>query len=102
MEPIFDVIPTRSRQQALDWSLVLVSQGIESTIQRIPENGGWQLVVDRDNCQRAVQALRQYKVENRSPVWRQTLPWKGLIFDWGNLAWFLFLAIVFALGEGRY
>lgn len=102
MEPTFAVIPTRSQQQALDWSLVLASQGIECTIERAVEEGGWRLVVDGNECQRAIQAIRQYKLENRLPVWRQELPWTGLIFDWRNLAWFLLLGVIFLLGQTRY
>src|SRR5205085_5182165 len=33
--------------------------------------------------------------------WRQELPWKGLIFDWRNLAWFLVLAVIFVFDETR-
>jgi len=80
---------------------VLVSQGIESTIERALETGGWQLVVDGKDSQRALQTLRQWKVENRGPVWRQTLPWRGLVFDWRNLAWFLLLGLIFLLDETR-
>src|SRR5947208_1983219 len=101
METTFAVIPTRSKQQALDWSLVLVSQGIETTIEPASEEEGWRLLVSGQDCQRALQALRQYKAENRAPVWRQELPWKGLIFDWRNLAWFLVLAVIFVFDETR-
>src|SRR5258708_2641 len=48
MERTFAAIPARSKQQALDWSLVLVSQGIESTIERVPEER-WQLVVESND-----------------------------------------------------
>ena len=102
MEPTFAVIPARSKQQALDWSLVLVSQGIENTIERAPEEQTWQLVVDSHDCQRAIRTLRQYKLENRPPLWRGTLTWKGLVFDGRNLAWFLLLGMVFALGQSRW
>jgi len=94
-------IPTRSRQQALDWSLVLVSQGIESTIEPASEGPGWQLVLAQSDCQRAIQAIRQYKVENRTPLWQQTVPWTGLIFDWRGLAWCAFLLVLFAYGESH-
>src|SRR5437764_1482533 len=99
MEPSASIIPTRSKQQALDWSLVLVSQGIESTIERDIEDGRWQLIVDARDSQRAIQALRQYKLENREAVWRHTLPWTGLIFDWRNIAWFTLVAGIFLLQQ---
>jgi len=94
-------IPARSRQQALDWSLVLVSQGIESTIEPAMDGPGWQLVVAQTDCQRAIQAIRQYKMENRTPLWRQTVPWTGLIFDWRSVAWCAFLLVLFAYGESH-
>src|SRR5688500_16356435 len=59
------VIPVKSERQAMDWSLVLVSQGIESTIERVPESDRWQLSVPSGDYARAVQALRQYHVENK-------------------------------------
>ena len=102
VEPTSAIIAARSKQQALDWSLVLVSQGIESTIERGAEGGGWRLVVDAQDSQRAIQALRQYRAENRTPVWRQTLAWTGLVFDWRSLAWFLLLGVIFILGETRF
>src|ERR1043166_4263787 len=73
VEPTCAVIPARSKQQALDWSLVLVSQGIDCTIERAVEDGRWQLLVERNQCQQAIQALRQYKTENRTPSWRATV-----------------------------
>jgi len=96
------VISARSRQQAMDWSLVLVSQGIESTIEYAEEDGVWRLLVDGNNGQRALQALRQYRVENRTPSWRQQLRWTGLIFDWRSVAWFLLLAVIFLVGQAQY
>ena len=45
LEPAQAVIAARSEQQAMDWSLVLSSQGIGSTIQR-SEEGGWRIEVD--------------------------------------------------------
>ena len=103
MEPTFAVIPTRSKQQALDWSVVLLSQGIESTIERASEDGGgWRLIVDGNDSQRALQALRQYKVENRAPIWRHNLPWTGVVFDWRSVAWFVLLSAIFAFGQTRY
>src|SRR5262249_32070949 len=95
-------IPARSRQQALDWSLVLVSQGIENTIEYEAEERGWRLLVDGNDVQRALQTIRQYKVENRPPSWRHTLPWTGLIYDWRSVAWFVLLTVIFALGQSQY
>jgi rhomboid protease GluP len=89
------VIPVKSERQAMDWSLVLVSQGIESTIEQVPESERWQLSVPSNDYARAVQALRQYKVENKRSTWVRELP-AGLLLDWRALAWaFIMLAIYF-------
>jgi membrane associated rhomboid family serine protease len=85
----------------MDWSLVLVSQGIECTIERDPEIDRWQLVVEAPDYSRALQSIRQYRIENYRPFWRQTLPWTGLIFDWRSLGWVLLVIAVFVLDETR-
>jgi len=91
------LIPTRSEKQAMDWSLVLVSQGIEAVIEQNPETADLHLRVDRPDYTRALQTLRQYTSENRRRFWRQELPWTGLIFDWRCALWFLFLIFLFAV-----
>jgi len=69
----------------MDWSLVLVSQGIEPVIERAEI--GYQLVVPAENYDAAVDAIRKYRAENRSRPWRQVVLRDGLIFDWASLAW---------------
>ncbi len=96
------IIPARSKQQALDWSLVLVSQGIQSTIESDPEKEGWRLIVDSHESQQAIRALRQYKLENTAPIWRRKVPWTGLMFDWRSVACLLLLVVIFVLSETRY
>lgn len=86
----------------MDWSLVLVSQGIETVIQRDPETGRWQLAVNNPDLRQALQALRLYHTENRRRIWQHTLPWTGLIFDWRSVAWFGLLIVIFGLCEGRF
>jgi membrane associated rhomboid family serine protease len=101
MESPFAVIPARSQQQAMDWSLVLVSQGIECSIERDPQSDRWQLVVDAPDYSRALQSIRQYRIENYRPFWRQALPGTGLVFDWRSLGWFFLMIVIFALDETR-
>jgi len=86
MQPPDCVIRARSRRQAMDWALVLASQGIEATITR-PEDGGWALLVDARDATPAFGALRQYQIENRGWQWRQTMPISGLVFHTGCLLW---------------
>jgi len=102
MQPAFATIPVGTERQAMDWSLVLVSQGIEATIERDIEANVWQLVVNAPDYSRAVQAIRQYKAENPNRVWRQELPWTGLIFDWRSVLPMVFLVFLFVLEATRH
>jgi rhomboid protease GluP len=91
-------IEVRSRRQAMDWSLVLISQGIESTIE-YNEEGGWGLLVSAVERERASQVIRLYESENRRWPWRQELFHTGALFDWGSLAWVM-LVCVFWMADG--
>ncbi len=102
MQPALATIPTRTEQQAMDWSLVLVSQGIEAVIERSADASSWQLVVHSPDYPRALHAIRQYRKENARQVWRQELPWTGLIFDWRCLVPLLFFILIFALEALRH
>lgn len=89
-------IPAHSERQAMDWSLVLASQDIPTTIDRTEDNR-WQLLVDLADRERALQAIRQYRLENRRWAWRQTLPGSDLVFHWGGPVCCLLLAIAYWL-----
>jgi len=80
----------------MDWSLVLLSQEIQTVIDRDPEAGGWALAVAPEEYEKAVATLKQYQAENRGWPWQQRLSLPGFVFDWGCLAW-LFLVIAFFL-----
>jgi len=98
------IIPATSERQAMDWSLVLVSQGIESVIERDAESGRWQIVVSPPDVSRAVNAIRLYTLENRRRRWQLAVPGTGLLFDWRCLACLLFFVVVFtfeATGRGN-
>jgi membrane associated rhomboid family serine protease len=92
-------IPVRSQRQAMDWSLVLVSQGIDTAIEGATPEHGWQLVVSSPDYDRALAALYSYRRENRQRIWHQKLPWTGLLFDWHAVAWFILLIIVFVASD---
>ena len=85
------VIPARNRRQAMDWSLVLLSQGIECVIERSAD--GWTLLVEPQDRSRALATLRQYQIENRGWAWRQPLPWPEVAFNWSAIMWCLLLAL---------
>jgi len=87
-------IIARSQRQAMDWSLVLVSQGIESIIDQSPDGSGWMLLVPARDFHSALTAIRHYRMENRRWGWRKELLRSGLLFDWSSLAW-VFLLFVF-------
>ena len=87
METLIATIPARSRRQAMDWSLVLVSQGIESIIERGEDQPGWQLRVSPSQYDSALEAIHRYQIENRRWPWQQKVLQPGLLFDWASLAW---------------
>jgi membrane associated rhomboid family serine protease len=99
MEATLASIRARSQRRAMDWSLVLASQGIEAVIQYLPEGGGWVLLVEPHELERALAAIRQYRLENRGWAWRQPLAWSGLTFHWGALLWCWVMALFYWLSE---
>jgi rhomboid protease GluP len=86
-------IPARSRRQAMDWSLVLISQGIEATVDHT--EGAWGLIVSEQENERAISILKQYQAENRHWPWRQKLSPKGTFFDWASFGWVLVVAVFY-------
>ena len=106
-----DVIPAtiaaRTERQAMDWSLVLASQGIEVTLQREAEDGSWQLLVAPQDEPRARVAIRQYLQENRGFEWQHEVPGSDYWFDgrvifWGLAVGFVFLATLGPVESGLF
>ncbi|MCU0785691.1 MAG: rhomboid family intramembrane serine protease [Verrucomicrobia bacterium] len=93
-------ISARTRRQAMDWSLVLASQGIEHGIEHAEEKG-WSLVVAAPDYATSLAAIRQYRVENLRWLWRRPIFKPGLFFDWGSAAWVLLTFGFFWLSESR-
>ena len=93
-------IRARTRRQAMDWSLVLASQGIEHGIEQTEENG-WALTVGWQDSERALTAIRLYRLENRRWLWRRTFSKTGAVFDWASGGWVLLTLIFFWLSETR-
>ena len=88
-------IPARSRRQALDWSLVLASQGIDTWLEQAEDAPRWALVVEARDYERATAAIRQYRLENRGWPWRHKLPLTETWFHWGSVVWAAYLISVF-------
>ena len=80
------VLEARSQSQALDWSLVLISQGIESVPTRREDDGAWVLEIAGADLPHAQGAIAAYERENRRP-WRREVKWTGLLFDARALVW---------------
>ncbi len=74
------ILETRSKTQALDWSLVLISQGIESVITWREVDEVWQVEIAGENRQSAQESIAAYEREN-SISWRRELKGSGLLFD---------------------
>lgn len=85
MERVLLSISARSRREAMEWGLVLTSQGMEVVVDKSAE--GWLLRVQARDFDRAQATLRQYRLENRGWQWRQPLPQTGVFFHWGGLGW---------------
>jgi membrane associated rhomboid family serine protease len=81
----------------MDWALVLLSQGIEPTIELSEEQAAWELVIDPACYERALESLRLYQLENRRWPWRREVLRPGLLFDWAVLAWVLLVVFFFWL-----
>jgi rhomboid protease GluP len=81
------VITALSKRQAMDWSLVLASQGIEPVIQFNEERGKWELLVLPAEFEKSQEAIRLYRVENRGWAWRHELPGADLEIHAGALFW---------------
>src|SRR5689334_3296658 len=87
MESEAKIIETRSRLEAMDWSLVLISQGIESIIERGENGNGWRLQVSSADYDRAKEAIRLFRLENRGWGLRHEVFNAGLVFDWVSIGW---------------
>jgi membrane associated rhomboid family serine protease len=81
----------------MDWSLVLVSQGIETTIDQTEDGSGWGLLVAGQDYGNAIRTIRQYHLENRGWPWQQQVFRPGFLFDWGALAWVVLACLFFWL-----
>ena len=101
MQPEPTRITARSRRQAMDWSLVLASQGIEAVIEQPAGDGNWGLIIPAGDAEKAFQTLRQYRLENREWSWRRPLPWRETRFDWLSLVWVAVLVAFHWAGNVR-
>ncbi len=87
-------ISVRDRQQARDWALVLLSQGIESTVVEDENAGVVALEVETERCGAALRILKQYHVENRGWGLRRELPVVHLSFNGACLSWAAMIVVI--------
>src|SRR5215468_4986816 len=97
MQPTANSIPARSERQAMDWSLVLASQGIETIIDLDPAAGAWRLLVAPPDYARARQTIQQYLRENKPRRWQHELPFSDLILDWRSVVPMLLFILLYAI-----
>lgn len=81
----------------MDWSLVLASQDVPTTI--LNNEGSWSLAVQPGDYERAMEAIRLYRLENRGWKWQQHLPWPGAEFHFGSILFCFVLALAHALSD---
>lgn len=89
------LLPVRSRRAAMDWSLVLASQGILTTIHRCAETGQWRLELEPGQSRAARESLALYLREIRD--WRELPRIKEQMWLWhpGALLWALYLIFIY-------
>lgn len=85
----------------MDWSLVLVSQGIEVAV--YPRSDGQaELRVPAFQLQSALSSIQAYVDENRFRRWQRPVPHAGWLFDVQSVAWVLLVAIFYLLQSGDH
>jgi rhomboid protease GluP len=89
-------IRAHSERRAMDWSLVLASQGIEVVLDREPMENVWALRVAPADEERARAAIRQFRRENRGSAWHHEVPGSNLLFHSGVLLWVFAIALCHA------
>lgn len=89
-------IPARNERLALDWSLVLASQGISAVIENHTE-AGWGLLIPAVEHSRASDTIKLYQRENRRWPWQRALLKQEVIFDWAATLWLVLTCIAFQL-----
>ena len=86
----------------MDWSLVLASQGIETSIGAPAEERGWHLTVTESDYRRALESLRQYRQENRARRWLHPVPGSDLVFDFSSGVWLVLLTAFYAIDAAQF
>jgi len=79
----------------MDWSLVLASQDIATTILAFPEQRRWGLEVSETDRARALDAIHRFRLENRAwQITRKLSEGTELQFHMGAVFWCVVLAVI--------
>jgi membrane associated rhomboid family serine protease len=98
-EPAAARITARSRREAMDWSLALLSQGIEATL--LQDEAGWHLAVDPRVYAHACQVIALYRRENRGWRWHWRARGRGreIVLHPGVVVWACLLVFVYGWSQ---
>ena len=88
-------LATPSLETAKEWSLVLISQGIETVIRKEEEPGGYFIEISLKEEWKALDVLRRFLVENRHTPADEVAVGDYPLFHPGSLLWGLFLTLIF-------
>ena len=91
MATIEPTIHARNSDEAMDFGLVLASQGIVHEIEHDIETDAWMLRVEEADFARSADNIRKFVEENKGFKWRQTIPSTGMVFHRGAVIWCLVL-----------
>ena len=80
MPTIEPTIHARNSDEAMDFGLVLASQGIVHEIEHDIETDAWMLRVEEADFARSADNIRKFVEENKGFKWRQTIPSTGMVF----------------------
>lgn len=94
-------IPAVSERQAMDWALVLASQGIEVVVDCEPGRGHFGVSVPSIDGARAREAVGRYEEENRGWALRLRVPGGDARLHGLALAWVFALVVIHAANRGQ-
>lgn len=94
-------IPAGSERQAMDWALVLASQGIDVVVDGEPGDGRMGVTVAGTDEGRAREALQRYEEENRGWALRVRVPGGDARLHGLALAWVFALVVVHVANRGE-
>lgn len=90
-------ISARSRSEAMDWALALVSQGLAPTVVCSPDRTQWAIWVDGRHETWARQIIDTFIRENQGWAAEPVVEVQEKLIHWGCLFWAVYLIAIFAV-----